>query len=56
MFFMVAEMPDGRIVINKTVTPDDDGVCKLMFSGTDTENHSPKGTEHTPMRFGLRWT
>ena len=26
MFFMVAEMPDGRIVINKTVTPDDDGV------------------------------
>ena len=31
MFFMVAEMPDGRIVINKTVTPDDDGVCKLML-------------------------
>ena len=37
MLFMVAEMPDGRIVINKTVTPDDDGVCKLMLSGTDTE-------------------
>ena len=47
MFFMVAEMPDGRIVINKTVTPDDDGVCKLMFSGTDTENLSKRHREYT---------
>lgn len=55
MFFMVAEMPDGRIVINKTVTPDDDGVCKLMFPER-IRRTSPKGTEHIPMRFGLRWT
>ena len=54
MFFMVAEMPDGRIVINKTVTPDDDGVCKLMFSGTDTENLSKRHREYTyAIRFVL---
>lgn len=54
MFFMVAEMPDGRIVINKTVTPDDDGVCKLMFSGTDTENLSKRHREYTyAIRFAL---
>lgn len=54
MFFMVAEMSDGRIVINKTVTPDDDGVCKLMFSGTDTENLSKKHREYTyAIRFAL---
>ena len=54
MFFMVAEMPDGRIVINKTVTPDDDGVCKLMFSGTDTENFSKRHREYTyAIRFAL---
>lgn len=54
MFFMVAEMPDGRIVINKTVTPDDGGVCKLMFSGTDTENLSKKHREYTyAIRFAL---
>ena len=53
-FFMVAEMPDGRIVINKTVTPDDDGVCKLMFSGTDTENLSKRHREYTyAIRFVL---
>ena len=54
MFFMVAEMPDGRIVINKTVTPDDDGVCKLMFSGTDTENLSIRHRAYTyAIRFAL---
>ena len=54
MFFMVAEMPDGRIVINKTVTPDDDGVCKLMFSRTDTENLSKRHREYTyAIRFAL---
>ena len=54
MFFMVAEMPDGRIVINKTVTPDDNGVCKLMFSGTDTENLSKRHREYTyAIRFAL---
>ena len=54
MFFMVAEMPDGRIVINKTVTPDDDGVCKLMFFGTDTENLSKRHREYTyAIRFAL---
>ena len=54
MFFMVAEMPDGRIVINKTVTPDDDGVCKLMLSGTDTENLSKRHREYTyAIRFAL---
>lgn len=54
IFFMVAEMPDGRIVINKTVTPDDDGVCKLMFSGTDTENLSKRHREYTyAIRFAL---
>lgn len=54
MLFMVAEMPDGRIVINKTVTPDDDGVCKLMFSGTDTENLSKRNREYTyAIRFAL---
>ena len=54
MFFMVAEMPDGRIVINKTVTPDDDGVCKLMFSGTDTENLSKRHRAYTyAIRFVL---
>lgn len=54
MFFMVAEMPDGRIVINKTVTPDDDGVCKLMFSETDTENLSKRHREYTyAIRFAL---
>lgn len=54
MFFMVAEMPDGRTVINKTVTPDDDGVCKLMFSGTDTENLSKRHREYTyAIRFAL---
>ena len=54
MFFMVAEMPDGRIVINKTVTPDDDGVCKLMFSGTNTENLSKRHREYTyAIRFAL---
>ena len=54
MFFMVAEMPDGRIVINKTVTPDDDGVCKLMFSGTDTENLSQRHRAYTyAIRFAL---
>lgn len=54
MFFMVAEMPDGRIVINKTVTPDDDGVCKLVFSGTDTENLSKRHREYTyAIRFAL---
>lgn len=54
MFFMVAEMPDGRIVINKTVTPDDDGVCKLMFSGADTENLSKRHREYTyAIRFAL---
>ena len=54
MFFMVAEMPDDRIVINKTVTPDDDGVCKLMFSGTDTENLSKRHREYTyAIRFAL---
>lgn len=53
MFFMVAEMPDGRIVINKTVTPDD-GVCKLMFSGTDTENLSKRHRAYTyAIRFAL---
>lgn len=54
MLFMVAEMPDGRIVINKTVTPDDDGVCKLMLSGTDTENLSKRHREYTyAIRFAL---
>ena len=54
MFFMVAEMPDGRIVINKTVTPDDDGVCKLTFSGTDTENLSKRHRAYTyAIRFAL---
>ena len=54
MFFMVAEMPDGRIVINKTVTPDDDGVCKLMFSGMDTENLSKRHRAYTyAIRFAL---
>lgn len=54
MFFMVAEMPDGRIVINKTVTPDDDGVCKLVFSGTDTENLSKRHRAYTyAIRFAL---
>lgn len=54
MFFMVAEMPDSRIVINKTVTPDDDGVCKLMFSGTDTENLSKRHRAYTyAIRFAL---
>ena len=54
MLFMVAEMPDGRVVINKTVTPDDDGVCKLMFSGTDTENLSKRHREYTyAIRFAL---
>lgn len=54
MLFMVAEMPDGRIVINKTVTPDDDGVCKLMFSGTDTENLSKRHRAYTyAIRFVL---
>ena len=54
MLFMVAEMPDGRIVINKTVTPDDDGVCKLMFSGTDTENLFKRHREYTyAIRFAL---
>lgn len=54
MFFMVAEMPDGRIVVNKTVTPDDDGVCKLMFSGTDTENLSKRHRAYTyAIRFAL---
>lgn len=54
MFFMVAEMPEGRIVINKTVTPDDDGVCKLMFSGTDTENLSKRHRAYTyAIRFAL---
>ena len=54
MFFMVAEMPDGRIVINKTVTPDDDGVCKLTFSGTDTENLSKRHRAYTyTIRFAL---
>lgn len=54
MLFMVAEMPDGRIVINKTVTPDDDGVCKLVFSGTDTENLSKRHREYTyAIRFAL---
>ena len=54
MFFMVAEMPDGRIVINKTVTPDDDGVCKLMFSGTDTESLSKRHRAYTyAIRFAL---
>ena len=54
MFFMVAEMPDGRIVINKTVMPDDDGVCKLMFSGTDTENLSKRHRAYTyAIRFAL---
>ena len=54
MFFMVAEMPDGRIVINKTATPDDDGVCKLMFSGTDTENLSKRHRAYTyAIRFAL---
>lgn len=54
MFFMVAEMPDGRIVINKTVTPDDNGVCKLMFSGTDTENLSKRHRAYTyAIRFAL---
>ena len=47
-------MPDGRIVINKTVTPDDDGVCKLMFSGTDTENLSKRHRAYTyAIRFAL---
>ena len=54
MLFMVAEMPDGRIVINNTVTPDDDGVCKLMFSGTDTENLSKRHRAYTyAIRFAL---
>ena len=54
MFFMVAEMPDGRIVINKTVTPDDDGVCKLMFSGADTESLSKRHRAYTyAIRFAL---
>ena len=54
MLFMVAEMPDGRIVINKTVTPDDDGVCKLVFSGTDTENLSKRHRAYTyAIRFAL---
>ncbi len=54
MLFMVAEMPDGRSVINKTVTPDDDGVCKLMLSGTDTENLSKRHREYTyAIRFAL---
>lgn len=54
MLFMVAEMPDGRIVINKTVTPDDDGVCKLVFSGTDTEDLSKRHREYTyAIRFAL---
>lgn len=54
MLFMVAEMPDGRIVINKTVTPDDNGVCKLMFSGTDTENLSKRHRAYTyAIRFAL---
>lgn len=54
MLFMVAEMPDGRIVINKTVTPDDDGVCKLMFSGMDTENLSKRHRAYTyAIRFAL---
>ena len=54
MFFMVAEMPDGRVVINKTVTPDDDGVCKLMLSGTDTENLSKRHRAYTyAIRFAL---
>lgn len=54
MFFMVAEMPDGRIVINKTVTPDDDGICKLTFSGTDTENLSKRHRAYTyAIRFAL---
>ena len=54
MFFMVAEMPDGRIVINKTVTPDDDGVCRLVFSSTDTENLSKRHREYTyAIRFAL---
>ena len=54
MFFMVAEMPDGRIVINKTVTQDDNGVCKLMFSGTDTENLSKRHRAYTyAIRFAL---
>ena len=54
MLFMVAEMPDGRIVINKTVTPDDDGVCKLTFSGTDTENLSKRHRAYTyAIRFAL---
>ncbi len=54
MLFMVSEMPDGRIVINKTVTPDDDGVCRLVFSGTDTENLSKRHREYTyAIRFAL---
>lgn len=54
MLFMVAEMPDGRIVINKTVTPDEDGVCKLVFSKTDTENLSKRHREYTyAIRFAL---
>lgn len=54
MLFMVAEMPDGRIVINKTVTPDDDGVCRLVFSSTDTENLSKRHRAYTyAIRFVL---
>lgn len=54
MLFMVAEMPDGRIVIDKTVTPDDDGVCRLVFSSTDTENLSKRHREYTyAIRFAL---
>lgn len=54
MIFTVAEMPEGRIVLSKIVTPGENGVCAVAFSGADTEN-LPKGRRHREYTYAIRY-
>ena len=54
MIFTVAEMPEGRIVLSKIVTPGENGVCAVAFSSADTEN-LPKGRRHREYTYAIRY-
>ena len=54
MIFTVAEMPEGRIVLSKIITPGENGVCAAAFSGADTEN-LPKGRRHREYTYAIRY-
>lgn len=54
MIFTVAEMPEGRIVISKIITPGENGVCAVAFSSADTEN-LPKGRRHREYTYAIRY-